>query len=174
MLFRSVATWLLERLSRKRLVRWGEQHQYHAVCSKKSAIHGLNGAKEIKLLGRERLFIEQFAMHRAAVVRSQTKHTFLSHVPRLFYELLAVAALCVLTAIMVWQGKTTQAMIPTLGLFAAAAFRMLPSVNRLAHALQSLRFTTSVIDKIQTELMLEKLSAANDAGVVLEIGRAHV
>ena len=161
------ATWLLERVSRRRLVRWGEQHQHHAGASKKSAIQGLNGAKEIKLLGRERSFIEQFAMHRLALVRSQMKHTFMSHIPRLFYELLAVAGLCILTAVMVWQGKATQAMIPTLGLFAAAAFRILPSVNRLAHALQSLRFSTSAIDKIQSELTLERPLAAADERAAL-------
>ena len=44
--------------------------------------------------------------------------------------------------------------VPTLGLFAAAAFRIIPSVNRVLGALQSLRFVLPVINTLYTEVSL--------------------
>jgi len=153
----SAATWLLDRLTRARLVRWGKLAQHHGGLGYKHLFQGLSGAKDVKVLGCEREFVEQYNTHRTAYVQMHAKQSFFGQLPRLWYELLAVASLCLLTAVMVWQGKSTQAMIPTLGLFAAAAFRMLPSVNRLAFALQSLRFSQATIDMIHAELSLGKM-----------------
>jgi ABC-type multidrug transport system fused ATPase/permease subunit len=150
------ATLMLDRLTRVRLVRWGELAQHHGLLGWQHMFQGLNGAKDVKVLGCEQEFIDQFVRHRSGYVRFHTRQTFFGQIPRLWYELLAVAALCLLAAVMVWQGKTAQAMIPTLGLFAAAAFRMLPSVNRLAHAMQSLRFSQATIDMIHSELNLPR------------------
>jgi ABC-type bacteriocin/lantibiotic exporter with double-glycine peptidase domain len=150
----AAATWVLERVSRNRLVQWGQSFHHHAKLGYKSMLEGLGGAKDVKMRGCEKLFIDQFSVHRNAQVLMQGRQMLFNQVPRLWYELLAVAALCALTAVMDWQGKSNRAMIPTLGLFAAAAFRMLPSVNRLASAAQNLRFSTAVIDTVASELKL--------------------
>jgi ABC-type multidrug transport system fused ATPase/permease subunit len=150
----AAATLLLDRLTRGRLIRWGHLAQHNNMLSYQHLLQGLNGAKDVKILGCEREFIEQFDAHRSMYVRMNMRQSFFGQVPRIWYELLAVAALCVLTAVLLWRGKTTQAMIPTLGLFAAAAFRMLPSVNRLAFALHSLRYSQATIDMIHSELQL--------------------
>ena len=153
-LLMSTATYALDRVTRKRLVRWGKLAQEHMGQMFKHLYQGLMGAKDVKVLGCEESFIDQYSQHRSQQVRMHSRQTFFSQLPRLWYELLAVAALCLLTAVMVWQGKSTQMMIPTLGLFAAAAFRMLPSVNRLALAMQSLRYAQSNIDMVHRELTL--------------------
>lgn len=150
----AAATWVLERVSRNRLIKWGQSFHHHAKLGYKSMLEGLGGAKDVKMRGCEKLFVDQFSVHRNAQVLMQGRQMLFNQVPRLWYELLAVAALCALTAVMAWQGKSNRAMIPTLGLFAAAAFRMLPSVNRLASAAQNLRFSTAVIDTIASELKL--------------------
>jgi len=52
---------------------------------------------------------------------------------------------------MIGQGKPVEALLPTLGLFAAAAFRIMPSVNRLLSAVQNMRFYLPVIDTLHSE-----------------------
>lgn len=148
------ATWILEKTVRQRLVRWGESYQHHSNLVYKLMLEGFNGAKDVKIRGCEKHFVNRFSKHRGAQVLAQGRLLLVNQVPRLWYELLAVAALCALTAILAWQGKSSTAMIPTLGLFAAAAFRMLPSVNRLAYSIQGLRYSTAVINTIADELRL--------------------
>lgn len=148
------ASYALDSITRHRLARWGKLAQHYSGLMFKHLYQGLGGAKDVKVLGCEREFIDQYSRTRWQQVQMQTRQGLCGQLPRLWYELLAVAALCLLTGVMVWQGKATQGMIPTLGLFAAGAFRMLPSVNRLALAMQSLRYAQATIDMVHSELAL--------------------
>ncbi|MFM9009312.1 MAG: ABC transporter ATP-binding protein [Planctomycetota bacterium] len=158
------ATLVLDRLTRRRLLNWGQRAQHHAALMFKHLHQGLNGAKDVKVLGCEDDFIDHFSRSRWQMIQMQARQALVSQTPRLWYELLAVLALCVLTGVLVWQGKSTQAMIPTLGLFAAAAFRMLPSVNRVALALQSLRYSHTYIDMVHAELALPPAAPSTSTG----------
>ncbi|MFM9058876.1 MAG: ABC transporter transmembrane domain-containing protein, partial [Planctomycetaceae bacterium] len=166
------ATWLLEATVRRRMVRWGEAFQRHESLGYKQMLEGLHGAKEVKVRGCERQFIDRFNEHRTAQVEMQGRQLLCNQVPRLWYELLAVAALCALAGVLAWQGRPLTAMIPTLGLFAAAAFRMLPSVNRLAYSLQTLRFSTATIETIARELALDGGAVPEAAAGRLPFGEA--
>jgi hypothetical protein len=55
---------------------------------------------------------------------------------------------------MIFQGKTMAVLLPTLGLFAAAAFRSMPALNRIIGAIQSLRYGIPVIEHLLHELNL--------------------
>jgi ATP-binding cassette, subfamily B, bacterial PglK len=53
---------------------------------------------------------------------------------------------------MLTLGRAVDTPLPTLGLFAAAAFRLMPSINRILNAGQSLRFGLPVINTLHSEL----------------------
>jgi ABC-type multidrug transport system fused ATPase/permease subunit len=115
---------------------------------------GLGGAKDVKLLGRELDFLNQYQTHNVSSARISEHRATLQALPRLWLELLAVTGLAALVLIMVEQGKPLDSLLPTIGLFAAAAFRLMPSINRVMAALQSVRFSGTVIDTIDDELRL--------------------
>ena len=52
------------------------------------------------------------------------------------------------------DGSNLQEMAPTLGLFAFAGFRLLPSVSQLYQAYNNLTFNSVVLDKLYTERKL--------------------
>jgi ABC-type multidrug transport system fused ATPase/permease subunit len=64
---------------------------------------------------------------------------------------MAVSGLAVLVVTMLFQNKPVESLVPTLGLFAAAAFRLMPSVSRFLGGLQTLRFNLPVIDTLYRE-----------------------
>lgn len=78
----------------------------------------------------------------------------LQQFPRLWLELLAVSGLTILVISMLAQDRALEAVLPTLGLFAACAFRLMPSINRVLGAVQSLRYGLPVIDVLHEELNL--------------------
>ena len=151
----AVATMVLDRITRKRLVRWGAMSHKHNALGYQHLMQGLNGVKDVIVYGCERGFIEPFVTHRNKFVQFLTRQSFVGAIPRVWYEILAIGSLCVLTVVLHLQGLDPQAMIPTLGLFAAASFKMLPSINRLAQAAQALRFSQAHIDVIHSELGLQ-------------------
>ena len=150
----SVAAWGFHRLTRGRIVRWGEARQHHEGLRIQHLQQGLGGAKDVKLLGRETDFLEQYRVHNDQSARVGQLHSTLKQLPRLWLELLAVSGLAILVISMVAQERTLETILPTLGLFAAATFRIMPSINRVLGAVQSLRYGLPVIDVLHTELNL--------------------
>jgi len=146
--------WGFQRLTRGRIGRWGETRQHHEGLRIQHLQQGLGGAKDVKLLGRETDFLEQYSVHNAQCARAGRLQLFLQQLPRLWLELLAAAGLATLVLAMLAQGRDFSAILPMLGLFAMAAFRLMPSVNRVLSSIQSLRYGLAVINTLHEELKL--------------------
>lgn len=149
-----LATVGLHLITRRRLVSWGRTRQNYERKRIQDLQQGLGGAKDVKLLGRESEFIEEYRQATALVAHAYQRQYFVSQLPRLWYEMLAVAGLVLLGVAFLIQGASGRAMIPRLGLFAAAAFRLLPSLNRIVSAWQSLIYLTPIVDTLGEELAL--------------------
>ncbi|MDO9371974.1 MAG: ABC transporter ATP-binding protein, partial [Gammaproteobacteria bacterium] len=148
------AAWGFHRSTRTRIARWGQLRQHHEGLRIQHLQQGLGGAKDVKLLGRETEFLEQYRLHNMQSARVGQFQSTLQQLPRLWLELLAVAGLATLVFSMLAQGRNMTGIVPTLGLFAAAAFRLMPSVNRVLIAAQSLRYGLPVIHTLHEELKL--------------------
>jgi ABC-type multidrug transport system fused ATPase/permease subunit len=149
------AAWTFYYVVRSRVVRWGESRQRHDGLRLQHLQQGLGGAKDVKLLGRETNFLDRFREHTAQSARVGQFQATLQMLPRLWLEVLAVVGLATLVIAMLAQGRETATIMPTLGLFAAAAFRMMPSVNRIITATQVLRYNLPVVNSLHEELKLE-------------------
>ncbi len=142
------------RLTRSHILRWGVAAQHHSAMRIQHLQQGLGGAKDIKLLGREAEFFSQYRTHSTGVARiGQRQHTLVA-LPRLWLELLAVIGLVALVLVMIWQGKPAGAVVPTVGMFAAAAFRLMPSVSRALVAVQTVRYALPAVENLYKEFRL--------------------
>lgn len=150
----SLAGWGFNRLTRKRILRWGQERQHHEGLRIQHLQQGLGGAKEVKLLGREGDFSSQYRQHNARSARLAERQATLQALPRLWLELLAVMGLAALVLVMLGRGKGIDGVLPTLGLFAVAAFRVMPSTNRVLSGIQSVLFSLPAIETIHNQLNL--------------------
>lgn len=152
------AAWGSHRVTRTSIARWGLERQRHEGLRVQHLQQGFGGIKDLKLLGREVECLEQYRPHneRAAHV-AQMQFTLLQY-PRMWLELLAVAGLAILVIVMLAQGRSPASVLPTLGLFGAVAFRLIPSMNRVLSAIQLLRYGLPVINTLTEELQLEPRS----------------
>lgn len=149
------ATWGFYGLMRGRISRWGASRLQHEGMRLQQLQQGLGGAKDVKLLGRENEFLTQYALHNVQSARVERLQTTMNQFPRLWLEFLSVSGLAILVISMLIQGRALESVLPTLGLFAATAFRLIPSVNRILGALQALRYSKPVIELLHAELQLE-------------------
>jgi len=148
------AAWIFHRITRSRITRWGKLRLLHEGLRLQHLQQGLGGAKEVKLLGRESEFLSQFQQHNLQTAQVGKYQDTLQQLPRLWLELLAVIGLAILVLSMLSQDRNMSTIMPILGLFAAAAFRLMPSVNRVLGAFQSIRYGVAVVDTLHNELML--------------------
>lgn len=154
----AVLAWLAFHLfSRSHVVRWGEARQRHAGLRLQHIQQGLGGVKDVKLLGREADFVEQFRTNTQRYVRVGAQQNTVLELPRLWLELLAVVGLAAVVVTMVAQQRSITAILPTLGLFAAAAFRLMPGLNRIIAGSQALRYGRPVLRTLRDELRDENV-----------------
>ncbi len=162
-----LASWGFHRLTRNHVLSWGESRQHHEGLRIQHLQQGLGGAKDVILLGRESDFLSQYQHHTASSIRAGQRQQTLQAFPRLLLELLAVTGLAVLVLVMIWQGEPLAALLPTLGLYAVAAFRLMPSANRVLNAVQNMRYSLPAIDTLHSEVQLLASTKVPQSGVPL-------
>ncbi len=175
----SIFAWLFYYLLRNRILRWGELRRYHDGMRIQHVQQGLNGLKEVKIFGREENFINAFQEHNLMSASASKNQDFMRDLPRLLFELLMVFGMASLILIMISSQNSINSIVPTLGIFAISAFRLMPSMNRILSAVQEVRYTTPVIDSLfvdwfraSTEVKLE--SSVNIEKIYQEININNV
>jgi ABC-type multidrug transport system fused ATPase/permease subunit len=141
-------------LTKSRILLWGESRQFHDGQRIQHLQQGLGGVKEIKLLGREKGFLDQFSHHNNAIANIGKRQSVMQSLPRLWLEWLAIFGLAAMVLTILLQNKPLETLIPTIGLFAAAAFRLMPSVNRILNATQGLRYAQPAINMLYEEVRM--------------------
>jgi ABC-type multidrug transport system fused ATPase/permease subunit len=134
--------------------RWGALRQKHDGLRVQYLQQGLGSAKDIKLLGREKVFFELFRHQDFQSAEMSRKQATVQQLPRFWLEILSVTALATIVLTMVLQGKSPAQILPTIGLFAAAAFRLMPSLNRLLYAVQIIKFSQAGINTLHAEFQM--------------------
>ena len=76
-------------------------------------------------------------------------------IPKIYFELIALFALIIVIFISTNYFPTVskQIILPTLGLYVASAFKILPSVNRIVQSMQRWKFSKPVIDQVYEDLI---------------------
>lgn len=144
---------LFQKVLKSKLEYWGSIRQNLLGVMNLQISQGLGGIKKIILKNRQMFFINKYDLANRDNANIQTKINTLSQIPRLFLELLAVIGLVGLLITMEAQGKKTSFIISTLGIFVAASFRLIPSLNRIMTNLQTIQFLKPSITFINSELI---------------------
>jgi ATP-binding cassette, subfamily B, bacterial PglK len=152
----SIAGYAFLKLTRNRISQWGIDRQFHEGMRIQQLQQGLGAVKDIILLNIQRYFLNQYSLHNSESARVAANQMTLQNMPRLFLESLAIVGLAVLVLLMMAQGTNFTAIVPTLGLFAAAAFRLLPSANRVLQSIQTVRYGIPIIELLHDEIELSE------------------
>jgi ATP-binding cassette, subfamily B, bacterial PglK len=142
---------IFTRFLRDYLRRWGEDSHYLASKILTIISHSLGGIKEIKILGRSASFLDAHFSNGRAFAIAAEKLSIAQETPRFATELLAVGALLMVSVVALSSGRPTEEVLPVLGVFGAAAFRLMPSVNRLSTQINAVAFNGAAFKQIETD-----------------------
>ena len=154
MSFLSIAILIFHFITKNKLTQWGVIRQSNLTKMNQHILQGLGGIKVVKYLGKENYFLNKFSAHNKINKNIQTKITFIGQIPRLYLEFLCVIGLSAVIIVMTFQGKPIEVLLPTIGVFAVAAFRMLPSANRILSSINVLKYSTPIINLIYNEFLM--------------------
>ena len=126
---------------------------------------GIGGIKEIKLLGREAFFLNNFQKSTNTLAEANIKNAIITGTPRLLIEFFAVCSVSLIIFLFLFLGKSLVEILPTLGLFLVAAYKMIPSFNKLLLMMNRIKFSTDMVNQIiqlANEFNLDKISLQNN------------
>ena len=136
--------------------KWGQERMFHEGLRMQHLQQGFGSIKEIKVLGRENTFINFFSSHNKLSNLAQFKEDFLMSLPKLWLEWSTVLGMVLLVFVLLSYGKDLSVVVPTLGLFAAAAFRLVPSIVRIMNSFQQILFRYPVAEAYLKEFDIKK------------------
>jgi ABC-type multidrug transport system fused ATPase/permease subunit len=138
-------------LSKKKLKKWGDNRQFISGLITKTLNESLGAIKEINLTNKQNYFINIFSENSDWHAKIYTKVNTIAAAPKYYLELLAIFGMSSISVIMILQHKPLTDLVPTLALFAASAFRIIPSISRILNSIQTITFNTPVVDVIYKE-----------------------
>jgi ABC-type bacteriocin/lantibiotic exporter with double-glycine peptidase domain len=149
---------ILYRFARASLHSIGRESLEANTQRAKHGIESLMGFKEIKLLGREAKFLARFEEPSLRWADMQTKAQALGLLPRYAVETVAFSLILVLAIYLLTTGRGTGELLPLLGLYAFAGYRLMPALQLIFAGFASIRNATPAL-----ELVLRDLQASDDA-----------
>lgn len=144
------------RLFRKKISQLGKEQQVVSGTMIKWVNQGLGASKEVKVSGKERFFVDAYTSQSQIRARNSMYLKMLDQVPRYFIETLLVAVVLITMTIIIIQGMDTNQLVSTMALFAMAAFRLMPSINRIMSLITSIKISQPSLSVIHEDLFLNK------------------
>ena len=145
-------------VSKKRTGYWADVRQKYEAERLKVLQQSFGTIDELKIFGREKNIIEKFSNFTRLVAKSSRFQHILLDFPRIFLEFIAIISFLTLLIYLILLGENVEMLLPTIGIFAAAAFRILPTSNRFLTAAQRLKYARPVINILYNELKLMRSS----------------
>ncbi len=151
----SIIGLLFSFFSKSKISVWGEKKVFHQGKSIQTIMEGLAGIKMVKLLGKQSEFYNRFSNHIFKFANFEKLNILVNQLPRIWLEFFAILALCILMLSILFQGKDYSSVLPVLALFTGAAFRLIPSINKILNSIQVLNFNHASIDIIYNDIFLK-------------------
>ncbi len=157
----AIMLWLSVKVYKKNLVRMGARNRFYQMSLNKWVQQSFGGIKEVKILNKEKFFYDKYdEAYRGHAKSEYTYHTLLM-VPKPIIETMCICGLLGAIAIKFWwRGADITYFVPILSVFAIAAFRLLPSFNRITEYLGTILYQKSAITSIYEDLKeIDELNA---------------
>lgn len=110
------------------------------------------GIKDVKVAGLERSYLSQFRDPSSRFAHHQASATILAALPRFAIEAIVFCGMLLLVMFFVaFRGAEFAEMMPIIGLYAFAGYRLLPSINEVFQSFTKLRFNEPALNRIISE-----------------------
>jgi ATP-binding cassette, subfamily B, bacterial PglK len=150
--FLGLIGFLFYKIVQKKIKLWGKIRTQTSAKLVKIQNESFRLIKEIKILNRAKNIIDKFIFDNRKIVHSESKHSFTSSLPRLWLEWLVINTFLTSILFMFLSGKNLSEIIVIIGVFTAAAFRIMPSLTRIMNSLHSILYHQTVLDNISGEI----------------------
>lgn len=145
--------YLLNSFSKNKISKWGNERFKLDQILMKSLLEIFNSVREIKIFNKKNFFVSSFIKKYSPLgylsVKQQTFYTGIKQ----SYEILTLMAFCFLVFYLQKESYSNKDILTVIGIFAIAAFRLLPLFSRLLLGFQDLKYYLPSVDHLYNEFV---------------------
>jgi len=128
------------------------------------ASEALNAIKFVKLMGVEWLYLERFRDPSIRQSHHQATQQTISLAPKYLIEAIGFGGILLITLVLLLTGsqggaQTLGNVLPILGVYAFAGYRMLPAAQQIYFGISALRFGAPVVQTLNSDLATGNINA---------------
>lgn len=143
---------IFQKIYKKSLLDMGQKNRFFEAQVTKWVQQAFGGIKEVKVMNKEQFFYDKYdKAFRGRVHSEYTYHTMTS-VPKPLIEAVCMASLLGSAGIKILMGINVAYFVPTLSAFVVAAYRLLPSFNRITEYLGAIAYQKPAVTAIYNDL----------------------
>jgi len=137
---------------RGKLEHYGLITQRYNARMIKTVHEAFGSIKETKVLGREDYFVGKFGDDNLEYTKSWIYPSLIHQAQRSSVEILFIGGIVTVSLYVLIGSKEASYLISILALFAGAAFRLMPSVNRINNAIGTIRYYRPILNTIYNDM----------------------
>ena len=142
-------------LVRKKLAHIGEEFIQANQARYQTCQEALAGIKDVMINNAKQGYIEQFEQSSRVFARHIATRDTLGQIPLNIIETVGYGCLIGLAMILMVSGKDVSHILPILGLYGFAAYRMLPAAQNIYRSISNIKFSQHTLDILRVEFGLE-------------------
>ncbi len=148
----AVFTGLYMLLFKNKAKEYGKINQIYDGKMHQSINQALGAVKDIKILHREKYFVNAFTGYGKKKMTAVRNNNVLGNVPKYVIETVCVGSILTVLLIKLQSGSDITSMIPQLAAFVVAAFKLLPSASKINNYVNLIIFLKPSVDLIYRDI----------------------
>ena len=152
-----LATLFVSKVVKKKLNKVGSEARKEQANLYKWVLQSATGIKDIKVLGCETYFTNEYGQCATRFAKYQAMNTVLTNTPRLLIETVAICGVLGYMAVNLLMGQEMGNMMGMIGAFGVAALRLLPSVNRLNTHMANISYYEPSLNDFYANVNMDEL-----------------
>ena len=144
--------WGIFKNLKPKLKIYSEKNQKHQSGMIKWVQQAIGAIKDIKILQKEYFFVDNYYESASQLVSAQKNFNLITQMPRLLIETIIVVGILAVVIFLLYRDMHATEIIAQMAVFAMAAVRLMPSLNRMQSSLNTMMFFMPSVNSVYNDL----------------------
>lgn len=161
------AYWIIFYFIRRNLNKIGNERLKNNQLRFTAVIEAFSAAKEVKVAGLEKTYIDRFSNPAYIFARTHASATLLGQLPRFFLEAISFGGILLVILYLMKQTGSFNNSLPIIALYVFAGYRLIPALQQIYVSFTQFTFVGPSLDKLYKDIKNLKPSISkNQQGIV--------
>ncbi|MEE1166508.1 MAG: ABC transporter ATP-binding protein [Treponema sp.] len=166
--------YLLLNYFRKKIGKAGDLQNRLNAENTKWFNQGFYSIKETKVMQQEDFFIDKYSESYTKYTKSTSDYLYVQRFPKSIIEMVTIGGILLLIAVKMIFTNDAQSLIPTLGVLALAAVRLMPCLNQTISMINNIKFKMPLFNEIFDDLLAVRNNKDLDERKMNVITKSHL